>query len=143
MSNVISVTTVAKVDRDNLQKLLNGEKKNIILPEDMSGFNVTLVKDSLPECMQGMPDDIQLRVFEHMTELYVEYDYTVWKDKTPCDIFEYLKQFSAHILEYAIDLDSDLYRTPLDATSPPCYIGGRRYTTGAETSAWKEDVLDL
>jgi hypothetical protein len=144
MSNVLQFTTKAELTKLELDALINKDRQVFRIPEGRGSredfFSVKLGKDAIPESWV-LPDDLAIEVGKHsesakgahLDKYHVIYTYTFWKDITNVDIYEYLKDYSSKIVQYVVDLDSDIQGTHfLDIPRTPYYVYASVYIDGKE-----------
>lgn len=142
--NYLKITTKAELTRQELNALINKDRKVFNIPkvngENEDFFSVTLGRDAAPEGW-AIPDDLTITIglhqrsakFRHLDKYHVVYEYTRWKEIINVCIFEYLKDYSSKIVEYTVDLDSDIQGTHfLDLPSAPYYVWASVYIDGKE-----------
>jgi len=142
MSNIYQVTTKAELTRQELNALINKDRKVLRLPkvngtpEDF--FSIELGKKAAPSSWI-LPDDLKITVglhqvnakFRHLDKYHIVYEYTRWKEIINVCPFEYLKDYSRKIVQYVIDLEGDCQGSHfLDLPKSPNYVYACVYLDG-------------
>lgn len=162
MSNITETTVTAILNRENLDKLVNGDKRVFQIPDrtldEQSFFSVTLDKDSCPEAVQSLPDDLTMTIAKHtescsdtaLDTYSVQFRFTRWKERITISLLDGLKDYSDMIAEYVIDMECQGEHI-LDFPSAPYFCWAITYVDGVETihegneavranSSWYETV---
>ena len=153
--NLLRITTKAELTRQELNDLINKDRKVFRIPKVTGGdedfFSVTLGRDAAPEGW-AIPDDLTITIgmhqrsakFRHLDKYHVVYEYTRWKEIVNVCIFDYLKEYSRRIVAYTVDLDSDIQGTHfLDLPRAPYYVWASVYIDGKETEyTSNEEVME-
>lgn len=162
MSNITETTVTAILNRENLDRLVNGDKQVFRIPDrtldESKFFSITLDKDSCPEAVKSLPDDLTMTIAKHsescsdtkLDEYSVQFRFTRWKERIDVSLLDGLKDYSDMIAEYVIDMEQQ-GKHILDFPSAPYFYWGTTYVDGVETiyesneevranSSWYETV---